>query len=110
MIEAVGAPATYRLAIERVAFTGRVVCIGYAPADVPLPTGLFVKKELDIMGSRNATPEDFAAVRDFIAGGAKVEPFISSVIAPDQAQSALEAWSAAPGKVFRILVKWNTGN
>lgn len=109
VIEAVGAPATYRLAIERVAFTGRVVCIGYAAGDVPLTTAHFVKKELDIMGSRNATPEDFIAVRDFIAGGAKVEPFISSVIAPEQAQSALEAWSAAPGKVFRILVQWNTG-
>lgn len=103
VIEAVGAVPTYRLAVERVAFTGRIVCIGYAKSEVPLPTGLFVKKELDIMGSRNATPSDFEAVISYVRTH-PVEQFISGVIKPEEAQQALEAWSAAPGKVFRILV------
>jgi hypothetical protein len=30
VIEAVGSPFTYRCAVDEVAFTGRVVCIGYA--------------------------------------------------------------------------------
>lgn len=107
IIEAVGSVPTYQLAINRVAFTGRVVCIGYAKTDVSLPTGLFVKKELDILGSRNATPSDFKAVISYLKRGTcPVEKFISGIIAPEDAQKSLENWSAAPGKVFRILAKF----
>ena len=111
VIEAVGSVPTYQLALERVAFTGRIVCIGYAKSEVSLNTGLIVKKELDIMGSRNATPSDFEAVIDFVLNsGVKPDPFISDIIDPADAQKALEKWSAAPGKVFRILTAWNTEN
>lgn len=105
VIEAVGAVPTYRLAVERVAFTGRIVCIGYAKSDVPLTTSLFVKKELDIMGSRNAEPQDFEAVTEFVRGH-DVSRFISGIVKPEGARKALEDWNAAPGKVFRILVEF----
>ncbi|MBR5075628.1 MAG: zinc-binding alcohol dehydrogenase family protein [Bacteroidales bacterium] len=111
VIEAVGAPATYRLAVERADFCGRVVCIGYAKGDVELPTSLIVKKELDVRGSRNATPSDFEAViRSIRKGGLPLAQFISGIVQPEQAQQALERWDAAPGQVFRILTQWNTEN
>src|SRR5258707_1140529 len=53
-IEAVGLPATFRLAVDAVAFAGRVVYIGYAEKEVSYNTQHFVRKELDILGSRNA--------------------------------------------------------
>ncbi len=105
VIEAVGAVLTYQLAVNRVAFTGRIVCIGYAKSDVALPTGLFVKKELDIMGSRNANPSDFEAVVKYVRSH-DVSQFVSGVIKPSEAQKALSDWVAAPGKVFRILVEF----
>ena len=52
IIEAIGLPQTFRAAVEEVAFTGRVVYIGYAKEPVAYETRLFVQKELDIMGSR----------------------------------------------------------
>ena len=108
VIEAVGAAPTYQLAVNRVAFTGRIVCIGYAKTDIALTTSLFVKKELDIMGSRNANPSDFEAVIKYLTNsGAPVEKFISRIIVPQQADEALKTWSETPGKIFRILVKWN---
>ncbi len=107
VIEAVGAAPTYQLAVNRVAFTGRIVCIGYAKADISLTTSLFVKKELDIMGSRNANPSDFEAVIKYLTNsGAPVEKFISRIIEPQQSAEALKTWAEASGKVFRILVKW----
>ena len=107
VIEAVGAAPTYQLAVNKVAFTGRIVCIGYAKADISLTTSLFVKKELDIMGSRNANPSDFEAVIKYLTNsGAPVEKFISRIIEPQQSAEALKTWAEAPGKVFRILVKW----
>ena len=107
VIEAVGSPVTYVMAVEEVAFTGRVVCIGYAKSDVTFQTKLFVQKELDIRGSRNALPADFRAVIHYLQQGkCPKESFISKVIPPEEALSALQVWSANPGKVFRILVEF----
>jgi threonine dehydrogenase-like Zn-dependent dehydrogenase len=69
VIEAIGAPATFRAAVEEVALTGRVVYIGYAKEPVGYETRLFVQKELDIQGSRNSQPEDFHAVISFLGQG-----------------------------------------
>ena len=106
VIEAVGHPRTYQDAIAEVAFTGRVVFIGYAKEKVPFETPLFVKKELDIFGSRNALPSDFMAVMEYLKRGVcPIEKLISAVYSPESAQEALEKWAAAPGEVFRILIR-----
>src|SRR5262249_26478829 len=54
VIEAVGTPETFRAAVDEVSFTGRVVYIGYAKQPVSYETRLFVQKEIDILGTRNA--------------------------------------------------------
>ena len=105
VVEAVGSPATYVMAVDEVAFTGRVVCIGYAKSEVAFQTKYFVQKELDIRGSRNALPEDFRAVIRYMQhGDCPKEELISKVAKPETALEAMEEWAAAPGKVFRILV------
>jgi threonine dehydrogenase-like Zn-dependent dehydrogenase len=107
VIEAVGSPLTYQTAITEVAFTGRVVYIGYAKSDVSFTTKYFVQKELDIRGSRNAMPEDFRAVIRYLnRSTCPIERLISKVIAPEEAHNALQQWAEEPGKVFRILVKF----
>jgi threonine dehydrogenase-like Zn-dependent dehydrogenase len=107
VIEAVGAPVTYQMAVNEAAFTGRVVCIGYAKTEIAFETKYFVMKELDIRGSRNAMPEDFRAVIACLKRATFPEQtLISGVYAPEQAQAALEQWKADPGKVFRILVRY----
>lgn len=105
-IEAVGRPQTYLSSLDETSFTGRVVYIGYAKEKVAYDTQYFVKKEIDIRGSRNAMPEDFAAVIAYLKSGkCPMESLISKIYEPEQAQEALEYWSANPGKVFRIMVK-----
>ena len=106
VVEAVGSPVTYRLAVDSVAFTGRVVCIGYSKQDVTFETRLFVQKELDIRGSRNAEPSDFRAVIKYLErGSCPVDTLISSVVTPEMSTQALSNWSKNPGQVFRILLK-----
>ncbi|MCF0197696.1 MAG: zinc-binding alcohol dehydrogenase family protein [Bacteroidaceae bacterium] len=108
VIEAVGAPPTYQMAVSEVAFTGRVVCIGYAKVDISFATKLFVQKELDIRGSRNAMPSDFRAVIHYLQeSNAPTDRLISAVVKPEEAHDAMKKWVAAPGKVFRILVDFN---
>ena len=105
VVEAVGSPITYQMAVNEVAFTGRTVCIGYAKTEVSFQTKFFVQKELDIRGSRNALPSDFRAVIHYLERGTcPVDALISSVVKPEEASEAMNQWAAAPGKVFRILV------
>ena len=104
-IEAIGLPETFRAAVEEVGFTGRVVYIGYAKEPVAYETRLFVQKELDILGSRNALPEDFhAVIRMFEARRFPVEEAISAVVAMEDAARLLAEWSDAPGRYTKILV------
>jgi threonine dehydrogenase-like Zn-dependent dehydrogenase len=106
VIEAVGSTPTYQLAVDEVAFTGRVVCIGYAKAEVSFQTKYFVQKELDIRGSRNAQPSDFRAVIHYLERGTcPVDTLITKVVKPEEAYDTMRWWSENPGKVFRILVK-----
>lgn len=106
VIEAVGSPVTYVMAVDEVGFTGRVVCIGYAKSPVEFQTKLFVQKELDIRGSRNALPADFRAVINYLQTGVcPIDKLISRIAEPEEAAAAMADWAAAPGKVFRILVK-----
>jgi threonine dehydrogenase-like Zn-dependent dehydrogenase len=105
VIEAVGTPSTFRAAVEVVAFTGRVVYIGYAKEPVSYETRLFVQKELDILGSRNAGPEDFAAVvRLLEAERFPVDEAVSLTVSLDEAPGALRSWSENPTRFKKIMV------
>ncbi len=106
VIEAVGSAVTYRAAVDEVAFSGRVVCIGYSAQEVLLPVKFFVQRELDIMGSRNATGDDFRAVIAYLSQGTfPLEKMITSAVTPDEAAAAVKGWAENPGKVMKILVK-----
>lgn len=105
IVEAVGSPETYRAAVEEVAWTGRVVYVGYAKEPVAYETRLFVQKELDVLGSRNARPEDFeSAVRTLEAGGFPFAEMVSAVVPLEAAPAALRAWSDDPSLVRKIIV------
>lgn len=107
VIEAVGSTPTYQMAVDEVAFTGRVICIGYAKSEVSFQTKYFVQKELDIRGSRNAQPSDFRAVIHYLERDTcPVDRLISNVVTPENAEAAMKQWDENPGKVFRILVEF----
>jgi threonine dehydrogenase-like Zn-dependent dehydrogenase len=105
MIEAVGLPATYRMAIEEIAFTGRVVYVGYAKEPVTYDTKYFVQKELDILGSRNSLDEFPDVIAMLLQGRFPVESTISKVVPLEQAGEALNDWAAAPQTITKILVE-----
>jgi threonine dehydrogenase-like Zn-dependent dehydrogenase len=106
MIEAIGLPETFRMAVEEVAFTGRVVYIGYAKEPVAYETKLFVQKELDILGSRNALPQDFLDVMAMLdAGRFPVAEAVTAIVTLDEAPSILSEWSANPAEFTKIMIQ-----
>ncbi len=104
VIEAVGHPATFRAAVEEVAFTGRVVYIGYAKAPVEYETRLFVQKELDVMGSRNCLGDFPRVIEALERGGFPVEDVITREVPLAGAGAALAEWARNPAAVAKILV------
>ncbi|WP_430974116.1 zinc-binding alcohol dehydrogenase family protein [Sunxiuqinia rutila] len=107
VVEAAGNPITYKAAIEEIGFAGRVVCIGYAGDEVAFPTKLWVQKELEILGSRNANPSDFEAVIKYLKQANPDEKLlVSKIVSADEAPQAMKEWAEAPGKVLKILVRF----
>lgn len=106
VIEAVGTPATFTKAIDIVSFTGRVVYIGYSKAHVTYDTAQFVKKELDIRGSRNATRENFeeviAAIRSKKIPSDKI---ITQNVSLDESPEALDKWDKDGADIVKIHVE-----
>jgi 2-desacetyl-2-hydroxyethyl bacteriochlorophyllide A dehydrogenase len=106
IIEAIGLPSTFRAAVEEVAFTGRVVYIGYAKEPVAYETRLFVQKELDILGSRNALPEDFREVIRMLEGHRfPVEDAVSRIVPLEETPKVIAEWSADPARFTKIMIQ-----
>lgn len=106
IIEAIGLPETFQAAVEEVAFTGRVVYIGYAKQPVAYETKLFVQKELDILGSRNALPSDFQEVIALLTTGRfPTDRAVTSIVTLDDAPEIMAQWSADPSSFTKIMVR-----
>lgn len=103
-IEAVGLPATYRLAVEAVCFAGRVTYIGYSKKEVSYDTKDFVRKELDIMGSRNALRELPAVIRMLEQRQRPFTDLISRVYPFAEVEQAFRDWDADPTGFAKILI------
>jgi threonine dehydrogenase-like Zn-dependent dehydrogenase len=108
VIEAVGVPDTYRMAVEEVAHTGRVVYIGWAKEPVCYETKLFVHKELDILGSRNSLTEFPDVIAMLERKQFPVESTISATVSLAGAGDALSRWNAAPQDFTKILVEMDS--
>ncbi|MGA9587991.1 MAG: zinc-binding alcohol dehydrogenase family protein [Terracidiphilus sp.] len=108
VIEAIGLPATYRAAVEEVAYAGRVVYIGWAKEEVAYETRPFVHKELDILGSRNAVPEDFRDVIKMLeAKRFPVDAAVTHMVPFDEVPKILDAWNREPERFTKIMVEVN---
>lgn len=105
VIEAVGLPQTFTQAIDLACYAGRVVYVGYAKQPVSYQTQYFNLKELDIMGSRNATMADFEAVIQFLEHQKDIDALISKVFPLEQADQALPYWVAERARTLKVMIE-----
>lgn len=103
--EAVGLPITFTQAVDLAGFAGRVVYVGYSKSPVTYQTQFFNLKELDIMGSRNATLTDFEAVIAHLEKlGSDADQLISKVFSFEDAEQALPYWDG-DRNVLKIIIE-----
>jgi len=108
VIEAVGLMETFKKAIDLVCFAGRVVYIGYVKALVEYDTSLFVKKELDIKGSRNALDSEIKEVIKIVASRKiKIENLITQNYLLENLEEAFRFWDKHTEKVTKIIIRFS---
>ena len=106
VIEAVGLAETFVAAVSEVCYAGRVVYIGYAKEPVSYETKYFLLKELDILGSRGSTPQDFQAVIELLQSGRyPTRETVTRRVSFDEAAAAMAAWDADPAAITKIQVQ-----
>ncbi len=70
VIDATGSAASMSACLEYAAFAGRVVYVGITADEVAFPHApVFHRRELTLLASRNALPEDFRQIIDIIDEG-----------------------------------------
>ncbi len=105
VLEAIGLPETFVQAVDLVAYSGRVVFVGYAKAPVTFDTKYFILKEISIRGSRGSGRPDFEqAIGLLLSGAFPVDRLITAEFPFEDAGKAMERWHANPGVVSRMLV------
>ena len=103
-IEAVGLPQTYRLAVDAACYAGRVVYIGYAADEVCYDSKEFVRKELDIRGSRNQLRAFPAVIRMMEQRERPFLDLVTRVYPLAETAQALADWGAAQARFARRLI------
>lgn len=110
VIEAVGLGSTFVQSVEASAHGARVVQIGVGKEHVPFNFTMIQKKELTLLGSRNATKEDFLTLIDLVRErGLDLSQMVSRVYPFDQAPLAFEEFSRESGTLLKVLIDFNDG-
>ncbi len=102
VIEASGNAAAIRSTIDYVAYSGRIVFVGWPKQEVTLPTAMFTKKELAVAGSRNSYQEFPESIELIASGKVNVKAVISRTIAFDEIPATVKNIAENPGNYLKV--------
>ena len=106
-IESAGQPSTMRNCIDAVAHRGRVVEVGITNRPLELTFNIVEKKEMEIIGSRNAMKEDFLELIDLACSGTlHLESLVTGECTLDEAPAAFERLDKRVGFNLKTLIKF----
>lgn len=107
-VEAVGLPSTFQDCVDCCAFGGTVALIGVGKKNLDFNFTLIQKKELSIVGSRNALKQDFLdAIDAEMDGKLHLEKAITDVYAFSDAAKAFEDFSRNRGRMIKVLLDFS---
>jgi threonine dehydrogenase-like Zn-dependent dehydrogenase len=108
IMETSGEAGVLAQAIEMAPSAGRVVVVSLSSGTVPLRSGAFPEKEIDVIGSSCATAEDFAAaIRLVAANRAAIAHVFSHHFPLGRAAEAFEFAMSRPPDAIKIVVTVN---
>jgi 2-desacetyl-2-hydroxyethyl bacteriochlorophyllide A dehydrogenase len=85
---------------------GKLIYVGLTKGNISFDDPDFHKKELTLMGSRNATREDFEYVVNAVHhGGVNIESYITHRTSFDEMINQFEEWLTPEAKVIKAVVE-----
>lgn len=106
VFDATGNAKSMAGAFGYVAHGGALVFVGLVKADIAFHDPEFHKRELTLMGSRNATTEDFVTVLEAVRGGGiDVAGYITHRCSLEEAAVRFDDWLKPESKVIKAMVE-----
>ncbi len=106
VFDATGNARSMTDAFGLVAHGGRLVYVGLVKAELSFNDPEFHKREMTLMGSRNATLEDFAAVQEAVQSGSiDVDSFITHRVPFAEMIGHFDSWLKPESKVIKAMVE-----
>ncbi|MCM3626057.1 zinc-binding alcohol dehydrogenase family protein [Paenibacillus glycanilyticus] len=107
VFDATGNTNSMAAAVKYAAHGGKLVYVGLVKGQVSFDDAEFHKRELTIMGSRNATREDFEHVLDVVrAGGIDVDRYVTHQVPFEEMIEHFESWLDPANKVIKAMIEW----
>lgn len=103
VIEASGNAAAIRSSIDYAAYSGRISLVGWPKNEISLPTALFTKKELDIVGSRNSFRSFPESIQLIAEDRVDVAAVITKTVAFEEIPELVHDISVNPGNYLKVV-------
>lgn len=106
VFDATGNIQSMTAAFDLVAHGGTLVYVGLVKSDITFNDPYFHSREMTLMGSRNATREDFQYVQDAISTGyIDLERFVTHRCSFDNMINEFDSWLKPESKIIKALVE-----
>ncbi len=105
VMEATGANACIRAALDVVCNAGRVVYTGWPKAETSMPTDVFTKKELDIRGARTSAGEFEEALEIIASKKLPMDKILTKTVSIEEAPATIVDIEKNPGSYMKVVVK-----
>ncbi|MDN4524178.1 zinc-binding alcohol dehydrogenase family protein [Fictibacillus fluitans] len=107
VLDATGNARSMMSAFDYAAHGGTLVYVGLVKSDLTFSDPDFHKKELTLMGSRNATREDFENVLNTVKNGeVDLKPYITHRSNLDEMITDFDGWLKPESKVIKAIVEF----
>ena len=104
VLEASGANSAIRSTLDVVCHAGRIAFTGWPHSETALPTDLFTKKEIDLLGSRTSAGEFEEAVDLIYNKKIDVSKLVTKTVSIDDAPQAVRDLEKYPEQYMKITV------
>lgn len=104
--EATGLPVSFLNAIEASAFGGRIALIGNGKREVTFNQSMLIKKELDVLGSRNSLDAFMPLVGLLQEQKVDISPVLTSVVPASETISAMRDLLEHAANNVKVLIEF----